>query len=55
MANHPLLFKDEALLYMQEKYGEAFTWVEPVDGQFGNAQKRAGMLPLRRFRASESW
>ena len=37
-ANHPS-FKDEALLYMQEKYGEAFTWVEPVDGQFGNAQK----------------
>ena len=38
MANHPS-FKDEALLYMQEKYGEAFTWVERVDGQFGNAQK----------------
>lgn len=38
MANRPS-FKDEALLYMQEKYDEAFTWVESVDGQFGNAQK----------------
>ena len=43
MANHPS-FKDEALLYMQEKYGEAFTWVEPVDGQFGNAQKSGHCL-----------
>lgn len=28
-------FRDEALAYMEEKYGEAFIWEGPVDGMLG--------------------
>ena len=31
-------FKNEALAYMEEKYGETFTWESPVDGMFGREE-----------------
>lgn len=31
-------FKNEALAYMEEKYGETFIWESPVDGIFGRKE-----------------
>lgn len=33
-------FQEEAVSYMEEKYDESFTWIDPVDGQLGSSRKR---------------
>lgn len=41
-------FQEEAVSYMEEKYGESFTWLEPVGGQLGSSLK-SGYVASRRF------
>lgn len=41
-------FKEEALAYMEEKYGEAFVWEGPVDGMFGR-EEASGFVSCSSF------
>lgn len=37
--NARVSFEQQAISYLEEKYGTSFTWIEPVGGQFGSSEK----------------
>ena len=37
--NARVSFEQQAISYLEEKYGTSFTWIEPVGGQFGSGEK----------------